>query len=136
MNFRLVRQSAVSLDRDPALLQRAADELARHRINVDGLSALDARKQGVIRLRTNNAERAKEVLDRIGVRFTETEVFEFDLPNKPGRLEAVCEALAGAGVNVDYVYGTYRDSVQHVRIMLKASPVDRAKGILHELPSD
>jgi hypothetical protein len=136
MNFRLVRQSSVSLDRDPAVLQRAADELARNRINLDGLSALENPKRGVIRLRTNNAERAREVLDRIGVAFTETEVFEFDLPNRPGRLDAVCEALASAGVNVDYVYGTYRDSVQHVRIVLKASPIERAKAILHELPAD
>jgi hypothetical protein len=136
MNFELVRQVSIALENHPGALHRAAAELARHGVNIQGISVLDSIDQGVVRLRTSDAVRAREVLDGIGLKLMEADVFEFDLPDQPGRLAEVCRALAEGGVNIDYAYGTSHGDVKRMRILLKASPLERAKDVLQQLPPE
>lgn len=136
MHFELVRQISIALENHPGALHRAAAELARHGINIHGLSIVDNIEQSVVRLRTSDAARARGALRAVGLKLTEADVFEFDLPDQPGRLAEVCHALADGGVNVDYAYGTSHANVQRMRVLLKASPVERAKKILQKLPPE
>jgi len=136
MHFELVRQVSIALENQPGALHRAAAELARHGINIHGISVLDSIEQGVVRLRTSDAEKARRVLGGVGLKLIEADVFEFDLPDKPGRLAEVCHALAEGGVNIDYAYGTSNSAAKRMRMLLKASPVDRAKAILGRLPPE
>jgi hypothetical protein len=110
--------------------------LARNSVNIQGISVLDSIEQGVVRLRTSDAGKARGVLEGIGLKLIEADVFEFDLPDQPGRLAEVCKALAQGGVNIDYAYGTSHGSPQRMRMILKASPLERAKAILSELPPE
>jgi hypothetical protein len=87
-------------------------------------------------LRTSDAVQTREVLSRIGLKLIEADVFEFDLPDQPGRLSEVCRALAEGGVNIDYAYGTSHGSGKRMRVLMKASPLDRAKAILGQLPPE
>jgi hypothetical protein len=136
MNFELVRQVSIALENYPGALHRAAAELARHGINIQGISVLDSIDQGVVRLRTSDAARARDVLTQIGLNLIEADVFEFDLPDQTGRLADVCRALAEGGVNIDYAYGTSHDSAKRMRVLMKASPLERAKEIFRELPPE
>ena len=136
MHFELVRQLSIALENHPGALHRAVAELARHGINIQGLSVLDSIDQGVVRLRTSDALRAREILSGIGLKLMEADVFEFDLPDTPGQLAAVCRALAEGGVNIDYAYGTSHASARRMRIMLRASPIDRARDVLRDLPPE
>jgi len=134
MQFELVRQISIALENHPGALHRAASELARSGINIQGISILDSIDQGVVRLLTSDAAKAREVLDAIGLNLIEADVFEFDLPDKPGRLAEVCRALAEGGVNIDYAYGSSLGSAKRMRVFLKASPLERAKAVLSQLP--
>jgi hypothetical protein len=134
MHIELVRQSSIALENHPGALHRAAAELARHGINIEGISVVDSVDQGVVRLLTSDAAKAREVLDAIGLNLIEADVFEFDLPDKPGRLAEVCRALAEGGVNIDYAYGSSLGSAKRMRVFLKASPLERAKAVLSQLP--
>jgi hypothetical protein len=136
MQFELVRQISIALENQPGALHRAAAELARNGINIHGISILDSIDQGVVRLRTSDAARTREILAGIGLNLMEAEVFEFDLPDQPGRLAEVCRALAEGGVNVDYAYGSSHGSGNRMRILMKASPPERAKAILSLLPPE
>ena len=136
MHFELVRQVSIALENHPGALHRAAAELARNSVNIQGISVRDSIEQGVVRLRTSDAGKARGVLEGIGLKLIEADVFEFDLPDQPGRLAEVCKALAQGGVNIDYAYGTSHGSPQRMRMILKASPLERAKAILSELPPE
>jgi hypothetical protein len=136
MHFELVRQISIALENHPGALHRAVSELARQGINIHGISVLDSIDQGVVRLRTSDASRARKALAHIGLNLIEADVFEFDLPDMPGRLAEVCRALAEGGVNIDYAYGTSHDPADRMRVLLKASPVDRAEKIFRDLPSE
>jgi hypothetical protein len=136
MHFELVRQTSIALENQPGALHRAAAELARHGINIQGISVVDSIDQGVVRLRTSDAAKARAVLGVIGLNLIEADVFEFDLSDKPGRLAEVCRALAEGGVNIDYAYGSSLGIGKHMRVLLKGSPLDRATAILTQLPPD
>jgi len=136
MHFELVRQISIALENQPGALHRAAAELARHGINIQGISVVDSIDQGVVRLRTSDAAKARTVLGGIGLNLIEADVFEFDLPDKPGRLSEVCRALGEGGVNIDYAYGSSLGSELPMRVFLKGSPLERAKAILTQLPAD
>jgi hypothetical protein len=136
MHFELVRQVSIALENHPGALHRAAAELARHGVNIQGISVVDSIDQGVVRLRTSDAARARTVLGAIGLNLIEADIFEFDLPDKPGRLADVCRALAEGGVNIDYAYGSSLGVGKYMRVLLKGSPLERAKAILAQLPPD
>ena len=136
MHFELVRQISIALENTPGALHRAASELARLGINIHGISVLDSIDQGVVRLTTSDPGRARDALSHIGLNLIEADVFEFDLPDTPGRLADVCRALAEGGVNIDYAYGTSHVSHDRMRIMLKASPLDRAAEVFKKLPPE
>lgn len=136
MHFEVVRQISIALENHPGALHRAASELARNGINIHGLSVVDSIDQGVVRLRTSDAARAREVLTGIGLKLMEADVFEFDLPDQPGRLADVCRAMAVGEVNIDYAYGTSNEAAKRMRVLLKASPMERARSILTALPPE
>lgn len=136
MHFVVVRQISIALENQPGALHKAAAELARQRINIQGISVLDSIDQGVVRFRTSDPVQAREILGKIGLNVIEAEVFEFDLPDQPGRLAEVCRALAEGRVNIDYAYGTSHAAENRMRILMKASPIERAKEILGELPPE
>jgi hypothetical protein len=136
MHFELVRQISIALENQPGALHRAAAELAQNGINIHGISVLDSIEQGVVRLSLSDAPQAREILGRIGLHLIEAEVFEFDLPDQPGRLAEVCRALAEGSVNIDYAYGTSQGTEKRMRVLMKASPLERAKAILTQLPPE
>jgi hypothetical protein len=136
MHFELVRQVSIALENQPGALHKAAAELGRRGINIHGISVLDSIDQGVVRLRTSDAAQAREVLAGIGLKLIEADVFEFELPDQAGRLAELCRALADNGVNIDYAYGSSAGSGNRMRMLLKASPVERAKAVLSSLPAE
>jgi len=136
MQFELVRQISIALENHPGALHRAASELARSGIDIQGISILDSIDQGVVRLRTSDAAKAREVLARIGLNLIEAEILELDLPDQLGGLAEVCRALSEGGVNIDYAYGSSHGSAKRMRVLMKASPPERAKAILKLLPPE
>ena len=134
MHFELVRQVSIALENQPGALHRAVAELARRDINVLGMSVLDSIDQGVVRLCTSDPSLTRDALAGIGLKVIEADVFEVDLPDKPGRLAELCRALAEGGVNIDYAYGSSQGSATRTRMFLKASPLERAKALFAQLP--
>lgn len=130
MQFNVVKQISFLLENHPGALHRAAAELARSGVNIRALSVLDKPDVGIVRLQTSDPLKARVVLDTIGLNPTETEVIEIELPNQPGRLADVCRALTIGDVNVDYAYGSGSEPEERMRVVLKVSPLERAKQIL------
>jgi len=58
----------------------------------------------VVRIIADSPHRAKEVLDERGFSVSLTPVIAVEVPQRPGGLADVLEALGRAGVNVEYAY--------------------------------
>jgi len=136
MQFAVVKQISLSLENHPGALHRAAAELARCGVNICGISVLDQPDVGVVRLHTSDPTKAKTALDAIGLKPTETDVIEIELPNQPGRLADVCRALTLAEVNVDYAYGSGSEPGRRMKFILKATPLKEAKRVLEGIAEE
>jgi hypothetical protein len=99
-------QLTVCLENKPGQLAKMTGALKRAKVNILAGSVADSTDTGVIRLVTDNPAKAKATLTRAGMKPTQQAVLGLSLPNKPGALADAAAALAAAGVNINYAYGS------------------------------
>ncbi len=126
MNFQVHRQITVAIENQPGRLAAISRAMAHRGINIRDLSILDNVEQGVIRLVPSDPAACRALLQSEGFQVVEAEVLVVDLPDTPGRLAVLAQALADAGVNIDYAYGSEDPAGKKMRIVVKASPLARA----------
>lgn len=130
MRSSVQRQITVAIENQPGRLAAISRALAERGINIKDLSILDNVEQGVIRMITNDPAACKALLQDEGFHPVEAEVLVVDLTDTPGRLALLTQALAEAGVNIDYAYGSEGPSEEKMRLVIKASPLARACEVL------
>ena len=81
-----------------------------------------------------NAGIARELLVKEGHYVVEADVLMVDLRDAPGQLARLSDALARAGVNIDYAYGSEDPAEVKMRLIVKASPLGRAEEVLSKFP--
>ena len=133
MNFTLQRQITVAIENQPGRLATISKALAASAINIKDLSILDNIEQGVIRMVTSDPAACKALLKAQGFHPVEAEVLVVDLPDTPGELAVLAEALAEAGVNIDYAYGSEEPAEKKMRMVMKVSPLARACDVIKSL---
>lgn len=95
----------VQLENRPGTLAEAARILAKENVNIEAVENETCGDFGFARFFTDNPDKAEKALRKKGYFVTTTELVEAILPNRPGELARVCEALAKAGVNIDGCIG-------------------------------
>lgn len=130
MKFSVQRQISVAIENQPGRLAATARALSERGINIKDLTILDTVEQGVIRMVTSNPEGCRALLQEQGFHPVEADVLVIDLPDIAGKLADVSQALADAGINIDYAYGSEGPSERRMRLVLKVSPLARACEVL------
>jgi len=133
MNFTRQRQITIAIENQPGRLAAIGKALATSGINIKSLSVLDSVEQGVIRMVTSDPATCKALLVAKGLRPVEAEVVMIDLPDMPGKLALIADALAHGGVNIDYAYGSEEPAEKKMRLVMKLSPLARACEIIKSL---
>jgi hypothetical protein len=136
MNCLICRQLTVAIENQPGRLAAIGRTLAAHGINIKDLAINDTVEQGVVRLITSEPARARELLAAAGLFVIEAEVLAVDLRDIPGTLARVSQALADAGINIEYAYGSEDADERKLRLILKVSNVSRAAGVLQSMSDD
>lgn len=80
--------------------------LAKAKANIRAIAVAEITELGTVRLVVDKPEAAVEALTDEGFAFTQSEVLVVPLQNKVGVLAEVCEKLAGARVNISFLYGS------------------------------
>jgi len=73
-------------------------------VNIRTLSLADTSDFGILRLIVNDTEKAKSVLKERGFTVSKTEVVAVEIPDRPGGLADILQALDADGINVEYMY--------------------------------
>lgn len=123
-------QFSVFMANRPGVLAQVTRELARSKVNVLALTMMDAQEHGVLRLLTDDVEATREVLRRVNVSQTETEVLCVPLANRPGSVADVCERLAEAHMQINYVYCTAGAGSGKANAIFKVPDIKRAMKII------
>jgi hypothetical protein len=99
-------QFSVFMINKPGVLQPVCQELGQAKVNIVALAMMDSMEHGVLRLVTEEAGQAREVLKKLEVPRSETDVLLVPMPNAPGAMAMICDELARAKCKVSYAYIT------------------------------
>ena len=99
------KQLSVFLENKPGALSEPCRMLAKADINIQTFSLADTREFGILRLVVEDSDKARRLLQRNGFAVKVTKVVVLEVPDKPGGLAAILDALEGSGINVKYAYG-------------------------------
>ncbi len=99
-------QFSVFMINKPGVLRNVCEELGAAKVNIVALTMMDSMEHGVLRLVTEGADKARDVLARLDVPTSETDVLLVPMPNSPGAMATICTDLAQAKCRVSYAYIT------------------------------
>ena len=111
------------LPNSPGALNRVCQVLADAGVN---LVALTVEAAGTLRMVTDNPLRAAGALEEADYRADQRDVLFVEVPNGPGALADTARLLAGAGVNVEYVYATASEGQSTVGVVVGTEDAQRA----------
>ena len=105
-NIQPLPQFSVFLVNKPGVLAQVTSALAAAKINLVAVTLVDSQEHGVLRMVAEKPDQAREVLKKLNLPLTETEVLCIDLPNRPGALADVATLLGQNHININYAYVT------------------------------
>lgn len=117
----IIKQLTVFVENRMGYLSEVTSLLAGNGVDLKALSLADTKDFGILRLITDDAERALEILRAHGILGKITEVVGAKIPHRPGGLNEALAVLAEKSVNVEYVYAFLSGSENGANMVLKAS---------------
>lgn len=133
MHVRFQRQLSVALENQPGRLAAISRLLADRGIHIEAISVIDNVEQGVVRLMTSDPVVSRAALEDAGLHVVEAEVIAIETRDRLGKLALITEALAEAGVNIEYAYASVDHAGAQTRLILKTSHPRQAGEVLTAL---
>lgn len=99
-----IKQIAIFLENKPGHLRSICQTLADAGVNLTTLSLADTQQYGILRVLTDNWEKARDVLSDAGFVVNVTEVLAVEVDDKPGGLLRILDIIGGADINIEYMY--------------------------------
>jgi len=121
-----VAQISVFLENEAGRLARVARLLGGAEINIRALSIADTADFGILRLIVDDPERAAAVLRSAELTVSLTDVIAVEMPDCPGALSQVLDALASARVNIEYMYAFVTQSEEGAVVVFRVDRLDEA----------
>ncbi|HYO08330.1 MAG TPA: ACT domain-containing protein [Tepidisphaeraceae bacterium] len=103
---RPLAQFSVFLVNKPGVLAQVTGALAQAKVNLVAVTLVDSQEHGVLRMVAEDPAQARQVLAKLNLPMTETDVLCVDLPNRPGALSDVATQLGKEHININYAYVT------------------------------
>ena len=125
-----LKQLSVFLENKPGALSAPCRLLAKANINIHTFALADTREFGILRLIVENSDKARRLLQRNGFAVKITEVVALEVPDRPGGLAAILEALEGTGINLEYAYAFTSKAKGHGLLVFRFSDPDGALKVL------
>jgi hypothetical protein len=110
----------------PGRLGRISTILGKAGINIDGFGVWG----GETRLFVSDVDAAVEALTESGITCDTTDVLRLHLPDEPGNLAEVAQALGDAGINIDYAYTLTTTNPGEAAFVLAVVDPEAAEGVL------
>jgi hypothetical protein len=125
-------QFSIFMVNKPGILAQVLGEFARAKINVIAMTMVDSEEHGAMRVVFGAPDRAREILTKLNMPYTETEVLCVNLANKSGALASIAEKLARAHINISYAYCTAGAAGGRTTGVLKVADVKKVMKVLQQ----
>ena len=99
-----INQLSVFVENKPGRLHTVVDALGKNGINLRALSVADTTDFGILRVITDNNDKAQLTLREMGIISKSSRVIAVSIDDQAGGLASVLEVVSAAGVSVEYMY--------------------------------
>jgi len=123
-------QFSVFLVNKPGILAQVTRALAEAKVNMVAMTLVDSQEHGVLRFVVEAPAKAREVVKKLNLPSTETEVLSMELSNRPGALADVAGLLGENHVNINYAYCTSGAPGGRTTGIFKVADLNKAQRIL------
>ncbi len=121
-----MREFQLTVRNQPGSFAKVAAALAEVGVGIEVAAGMGRRGEGLIRLVADDPEKARQVLNSLGVSFEEKDVLVVDVGGHPHELADVLDRLAAADVNVESVYA----AVGRNKLVLAVDKIEQARRAL------
>ncbi len=98
------KQFDVYVQDRPGEISRVAEALARHAVNIRGISTDVGCGKPMVRIITDDDSSARSALKAVQLEFKEQDVIVVAMPDRPGELSKLTKKLARGGINTDSLF--------------------------------
>jgi len=128
-----ITQVSIFLDNRPGSLFEAMSQLDKNKIKVFALSIADAGEFGLVRLITEEPEKAAKLLEDSGFNLAKsrknTEVTATFI-SEQNTLSKITKILGDSGINIEYAYSSAVHVEGKVALILRPSNVEKSEQML------
>jgi hypothetical protein len=112
-------------------LARLCPVLGKAAVNVIAISAPQTKGRGEVRVMVIDLNGARTALKRAKIQFSEEEVLDVELDNRPGAFAELAGKLARAKINIRHAYAT-TSPFARARVIVSVPDATEALGILQK----
>ena len=127
-----VEQISIFIENKSGRLAEITKILGEAGVNIRALSLADTSDFGILRLIVNDRETAKQVLKEKGFTVSKTEVVAVEVPDRPGGLSQILQALDRDKINVEYMYAFVERCGENAVIVFRFDETAKAISTLAE----
>jgi hypothetical protein len=120
------------LEDRPGTLGKISQALADRGLNIVAFQSFPSEGKSLVRLVVDNLATAKTVLNSQGITYTEADVAQVSLPNRPGELARAASRLGDANININYAYTGVDPGTNKPLFLFGVTDVNRAVEILDQ----
>ena len=119
-----IYQISVFLENKAGKLAEITKLLANSNVDIRAISMAETAEYGLARLIVDDAPKASSILLQHGEMISMTPVWAVEVPDHPGGLSELLNALAEANVNVEYMYSlfTHREGFAYMVMRIADEP--------------
>ncbi len=126
----MVKQISVFVQNEKGALVEVLNALANAHIEIRALSIADTKDFGILRMITDNNDKAALALAEAGFISTVTEVIAVCTSDRPGGLAAEIKVLSDADINLEYLYAFVAKSGEEAYVVLRVDDNEGAEAAL------
>ncbi len=126
------KELTIRMEDRPGTLAKCCKSLANQKVNILAFHSVPAEGNSVVRMVVDNPANAKKALDGEHLTYTEAEVAQVKLPNRPGELERAASQLGEANINIDHAYSGLDASNSPV-VFFGVKDVSKAVAVLDKI---
>ena len=104
----IIQQISVFLENRAGQLLDVTKALADNQIDMQAINIAETADYGIARLIVNTPKKAMTVLHEKGFILRLTPVVQATVPDRPGGLNVLLEAVAEAGIDIEYMYSAFQ----------------------------
>lgn len=132
MNVQVLKQYSVFMPNQPGTLGEVASLFAQEGINLVGISSEIRDDSALVRIAVHPDGDFSGVLTKAGYASVESKLISVEVPDNPGALARISDALGRGGINITNVYGTALHG-STCRILFGTEKTEKALKVLERL---